>query len=348
MKFSSREGSTRDAAARWLARRDAGWQPGESQAFESWLAADPIHREAVGRLEAAWNALDRPFAAGASADFLREVQSRHIVRRNRRLLATAAVLAIGIGGWSVGDRSLRHSPPPLTQSGNEAIVHQPRRELLPDGSLVEVRGGAQIAIQFSAEIRRVVLHRGEAHFKVTHDAARPFIVEAAGVSVRAVGTEFSVQLGVQQVAVLVTEGRVAVAQEGEKHPVDPGQANASAPATVSTLDAGKLLVVERQGEAASPRVVEVSVDERDERLAWRVPRLEFTRTPLRDAVAMINEHGGQARGVRLVVAEPELQDLRVGGLFRADRTDAFIELLRSGFGIEAETRGTDILLRRAR
>jgi transmembrane sensor len=164
------------------------------------------------------------------------------------------------------------------------------------------------------------------------------------VSVRAVGTEFVVQIGPQQVEVLVTEGQVAV--ERDKVSALPSAATGvTASAASSTLAAGQLAVVDRAAESAkSPRVTEISEGERAQRLAWRAPRLEFTRTPLRDAVALLNEHGGG--GVRFIIADAELAEVRVGGLFRADQTEAFVELLRTGFGISVEERGRDRVLRK--
>jgi transmembrane sensor len=51
---------------------------------------------------------------------------------------------------------------------------------------------------------------GEAHFFVEKDPQRPFVVNAAGIDVRAVGTAFNVRIDPAAVEVLVTEGRVRV------------------------------------------------------------------------------------------------------------------------------------------
>jgi transmembrane sensor len=57
---------------------------------------------------------------------------------------------------------------------------------------------------------------------VTKDPVRPFIVMAAGVAVRAVGTAFNVKLDSTAVEVLVTEGMVAVATEDRRWTTDDG------------------------------------------------------------------------------------------------------------------------------
>ncbi|WP_156106875.1 FecR/PupR family sigma factor regulator, partial [Arenimonas composti] len=44
------------AAADWLARRDGeGWQAADEAALEAWLGAEPAHRVAFLRLQAAWD-----------------------------------------------------------------------------------------------------------------------------------------------------------------------------------------------------------------------------------------------------------------------------------------------------
>ena len=63
---------------------------------------------------------------------------------------------------------------------------------LPDGSIVELNTSSTAAIAFSPAERRVRLTQGEGHFSVAKDAGRPFVVEARGLAVRAVGTMFNV------------------------------------------------------------------------------------------------------------------------------------------------------------
>src|SRR6185312_8533669 len=94
------------------------------------------------------------------------------------------------------------------------VISQPERKTLVDGSVVELRDTAEIAVDYAGPLRRVTLRRGEALFQVAKNPARPFVVKAGGLEVRAVGTAFSVQIDGAAVDVLVTEGRVSVNQAG--------------------------------------------------------------------------------------------------------------------------------------
>jgi ferric-dicitrate binding protein FerR (iron transport regulator) len=111
----------------------------------------------------------------------------------------------------------------------------------PDGTTVELNGESQIAPNFTPAVRRVRLLRGEAHFIVTKDAARSFIVSVDGVEVRAVGAAFNVRRGSAAVEVLVTVCSVQV--EGYV---------AGAPVAASPVEAGQRAVVTMPSRTTTP------------------------------------------------------------------------------------------------
>jgi transmembrane sensor len=222
------------------------------------------------------------------------------------------------------------------------VVLLPEKRILPDGSIAELKAGAEITIDFNDAVRRIILQRGEAHFEVAKNPRRPFVVAAAGVEVRAVGTAFAVQLGETAVEVLVTEGRVAVDRR-ELERVAPHAlttfAAEPAPPLPEELAAGQRAVVNLLDAVA--RVESMPSTQLAQRLAWRAPRLEFSDTPLAEAVALMNRYAT----VRIEIADPALARMRVNGLFRADNTDTFIRLLEASFDVTAERSGDAIVLK---
>lgn len=327
-----------DAAAAWLARRDIGFSSSEQSQFETWCAADPNHAAAVARLERSWSAMDRPLRAGAADEVLHGLETKARDRRRRRVRASAAsafVLMVAGLLWYAPHR-------PATVSQPSGIVLVPAHRILSDGTKVELKGSASIAVEFTTAQRRVTLTQGEAHFQVTKDAARPFIVAVDGIEVRAVGTAFAVDRQSQRVEILVTEGRVAVAPRV----VSAHAPDIAVPSPSSTfLNAGESVAIALESSRAIAPVSAVAAEEIAERLAWRSPRLEFTGTPLAEAVKLMNLHNR----VQFVIEDASITKELVSGLFRADRTEGFIQALETGFGIEAERRGeNDIVLRRAR
>ena len=67
---------------------------------------------------------------------------------------------------------------------------------LPDGSIVYLHPGSKLAFPTSFEgDKRVVMLDGEAYFKVTKDATRPFVVMTDETETTVLGTEFNVKTG---------------------------------------------------------------------------------------------------------------------------------------------------------
>lgn len=328
-------------AADWVARRDAGLSPAEAVELEAWLAADPRHREAMEKCASAWGALDRPHQAGVGDELLEAVAVRVRRKRLRRAGVFAGMAVILCAAFLWPRARVDHGAP----SSNAQVVLA-REQILPDGSRVQLNAGAEMTLAFEPGIRRVFLTRGEAHFQVTKSPSRPFVVSSGGVEVRAVGTAFSVQHGSSQVEVIVTEGRVAV----DKVAKEAGSSGPSPAVAVAILDAGWRTVVDLSPAATAPKVEAISDAEVSERLAWRAPKLEFSGTPLSEAIALLNEQSVKAGAAgreapQYAIADPSIGSLRISGLFRVDNTESFVRLLENGFGIIAEPRDGKVFLR---
>jgi len=101
--------------------------------------------------------------------------------------------------------------------------------------------------------------------------------------------------------------------------------------------------------AAPPVVTAVTPAEINKRLAWRVTRLEFSSTPLAEAVALVNSHSrlpGGSTTARLVLDESlsGLVDEPVSGYSHANDIETFVRMLNVIAGIESERRGDEIVL----
>jgi len=278
--------------------------------------------------------VDWAVRSGLAEEVMNRTRARVRNRRRQRMIAASsiAIATLAIGLWfSRGERSQAPSGHSAT-----AVVNIPERRTLSDGSVVDLKDGAMISVSFSPKVRRVALLSGEAHFKVAKNKDRPFVVAVGDLEVRAVGTAFSVQLGKDRLDVLVTEGRVAL----EKAPLPSPDAPANSPAqaagvrTIALLEAGNRASIEisdSKDAAHSLSVFAVSAAEVSQRLAWRVPKLEFTQTPLSEVIRMINEHGH----ARISIEDSTLEDVRISGLLRADHIDPLLHLLETEHGIEA-------------
>ncbi len=319
-------------AQEWVRRMRAGLALDERRALRAWLAANPAHAAAFSRADSERTPLDWPLHAGAMDEVIIEVRRRAVRRKKRRRTVAACAAAMVLLAVAGGAWSLRLPMAPAVPLANEStlLVHAPEVRMLPDGTRVHLADGAELAVDFSGVERLVHLARGKAHFEVNSDATRPFVVRATGVSVRAVGTAFEVELGPRTVSVMVSEGRVAVERS------EPGTE------PVLMLQRFDVAVVSADDlDASLPVARTMSEEETTARLAWRVPRLEFSGTPLAEVVAAVNRHNAS----QLIIADVSLLHLVVSGVIRADNITALIDLLEADFGIVAEQQLDRVVLR---
>ena len=191
-------------AARWTVRRDRGLSAAEAIEFELWLAADERHALAMERAAGTWARLDR--IPEDAATVLVAGRRRRFWRRTLATGSLAAAAAIALVSFQIGRAP---TAPPAFAAADAG----PRQIALSDGTVVQLNTGGEILEQFTAAERRVHLVRGEAHFTVTKNPARPFVVSVGSLEIRAVGTAFSVKKAAATVEVLVTHGKIALEKE---------------------------------------------------------------------------------------------------------------------------------------
>lgn len=315
----SPENTLRATAARWAVRRDRGLSAAESIDYELWLAADPRHAAAMQRTSAAWSLLDRIPESAAAPILAAATRRRSFWRRTVTFgsLAAAAALAVGLFVWS---RPLP-ADPTLSAPALSATT-TPRLVTLSDGTVVQLNTGGEVSERFTAATRHVTLTRGEAHFAVAKNPARPFIVQAGALQVRAVGTAFNINLQSAAVDVIVTEGRVQLTTGMPDAPaLNAGERATLRRAPDASTAAGPDLVVARLDAAAIAQT-----------LAWREPLMRLGGATLAELAAEFE----RATGRRLVLADPALADLRFGGRFRTDDIDGFTHLLASTLDLDVE------------
>ncbi len=332
-----------DAAIAWLTEREDGFTPARANEFARWLRADPRHAANVARLEQSLDLLhDLPafrveintaFERGAPlVPFPPRVAEVVPVRGARRWLnplwfGVAAALAVGA---FIGWRALQ--PPAAMHYATTVAGYE--RARLDDGSTLELNAATALNVQFTAAERRVRIETGEAHFAVAHDAARPFIVSAGDVSVRAVGTAFNVRLDGDGVEVTVIEGKVRVGQGGTDE---------SAATEATLVVAGQRIHIPKQ--ALPPPIETLPPAVLRESLAWQSTLVDFSEAPLASVVVRFNSRSR----IQLILADKELADRRIGGAFALDEAEAFVRLLERDGEIVGERCGeTEIHLRRKR
>ena len=291
MSIGSGNGEDVDAqAAAWAVRSaERPLTESEQQQLDEWLAASSRHLGAYVRAQALWVDVDRVAALDENA----KADPPILPTRWRSYLVAASLVAALIGGGTVASR----------MTGRVATERAEIRELtLPDGSTAVLNGDTIVQVRFSDSERRVVLRQGEVSLRVRHDAARPFLVTADDISVRAVGTEFSEAMEDEQVDVIVADGAVQVADRD-----NPGE--------LRTVRANEQFVEASTGA----RRVQLDPAEVERRLAWRRGMLGFNGQQLGRAAEQVNRYSD----IRVVIDDPTLARAEFLGVFRVGDARAF-------------------------
>jgi transmembrane sensor len=358
---SERTEDIEEAASDWLIRRDCGqWTEADQSRFELWLEATPLNRVAFLRLELAWEESARLKALGAGVpghqppppgqltltpffDVRHKATPTPSVRRTtpgtlirrRKGLAIAASILLTVGSGLVayglrGESGDRYTTPVGT------IASVP----LLDGSNITLNTDSQVRVALTGAERHIELSQGEAFFEVAKDPRRPFVVEAGGKRVIAIGTKFSVQRSGDTVEVVVTEGKVRMEDANQPLSNSPGEVPASTSRRTAApvfLTAGAIA----RADDAGVLVQRKSLEEAETQVSWRNGVLMFRDLSLADAAAEFNRYNAR----KIVIADAAVGALKVEGDFRATNVEGFVRLLEGYFPLQVAAQPDRITLR---
>jgi transmembrane sensor len=283
-------------AATWAVRIEKGdLTDAEQQTLEAWLARDPRCVGALVRAQAIWVDLDRVAAEASEAGEPVAAPAPRRPVQPRMLAAAASVLLAAVLGYVTYDRF---------EGRISAERGEIRRVTLEDGSSLILNSSSVVQVRYQRGVRQVVLRNGEASFQVAHDTARPFVVQAGDVAVRAVGTSFAVRLQPEEVSVLVDEGTVEV-----KPPAGVEQAQMVTRDETLVVGPGNLQKA-HLGEREMTR-----------RLAWRDGLLIFDGQRLAEAAVEVNRYAQKP----IVIDDKRLADKILVGAFRLGDSKTFAD-----------------------
>jgi transmembrane sensor len=323
MSVSEKNDITREAAD-WHARlRNESLSEMDQARFRAWIEGHPARRREFDQISVMWDQLGAlaqspevldELQRAAPADVLPMPAPRRVSRRavvGWALAASVVVATTGIVSWQWLSAPQIYS----TGIGEQKVVP------LGDGSVITLNTSTRLSVRLSRSERRVEVLEGQANFAVAKDAARPFIVSAAGGETLAVGTEFDVYKRANDTLVTLIEGRVTVTSP-----------QAGAPAITLTAREQVAYSADR-----APQRTKVDLQRAS---AWRARKLDFADTPLGEAISEANRYSS----LKIELREPELADDRISGVFEAGRNDALAEGVRAYFGLQLERSGDDLIV----
>lgn len=288
-----------------------------------WIDADPANFAEYERLQRDWKDLD------ALKD---EALDARPLRSQARLFKTRAVWAVaaGFGAVALSFAAFHYYRPPVSEPPQQvAATVINRAATLPDGSKMILGAQSRVNMDFNGPMRQLDLSSGEAYFKVRHDKARPFVVQAGEVSVTAIGTAFDVRREQDEVTITVEEGIVEVTSRG------PGKQS-----TTWRAEAGYQVTYSNKKRTASIASVNPAAE-----LAWRNGELAYVREPLGSVIDDLNRYSTR----KIVVEDAQVAQLRFTGTAFASSLDDWLAGIERAYPISTRRAANgDVILSSAR
>jgi len=360
-----------EEAAEWLVNQREGLiDAAGQQAFTAWLRRSPEHIQAYLEVAAVWTdvgsmaskedidiaelvAFGRsddnvvPLGTGGTSPSINDApaDARRVVAtqeqpeftaaprtlrtlRSRWLPIAACVVLVGVatGIWREVHQGLYSTD-----------IGEQRSIALPDGSTIALNARSAVRVRYDKQLRRVELLSGQCLFKVAPSSTRPFVVTSGDLGVRALGTQFDIDLRRSGATVTVVEGKVAVSPISRATSPAAGNIPLTTIAdhrTPSSEDlpsdvlvaAGQQVVVqpEAQISAAQPRPADTTSV-----TAWTQRQVVFESTSLADVIDEFNRYNTR----QIVIADPRIETLRVSGVFSLSEQGLLLRFLREQVGL---------------
>ena len=210
-----------------LVTGNLAWE--EKEKVLSEINAKKENREIFRKVKIAWAILcsDKHLSDYEEENLYFKIQDK-ISGKKRRLVQTievvfkyAAIIVFLISLTTI----YYTSKPQFSRTNQKKLFHtsfitengQRSKVVLPDSSIVWLNSGTTLSYpgNFSKQHRKVAL-KGQAFFQVYHQKDYPFLVQANGLIVKAIGTKFDVDAysGNDEIAVVLESGKVELAHEG--------------------------------------------------------------------------------------------------------------------------------------
>lgn len=281
-------------------------------AFENWRGASPENEAAYREVERLWR---RSGALYSDPEILAAMNEPAPARsrRWRMPLAAAATVLIAVAvGWL--------QPWTLwpADSKQVATITEQRNLMLADGSTVLLDADSELRVRYSGRERNVVLEKGQAQFSVQHDPRRPFVVEAGNGAVTALGTRFQVSVDGSAVTVTLLEGSISVDM--------PDIPSVPRPERLSGV--GEQLRFDTRRESWAKQPVDVAAAQE-----WIKGDLVFEEWRLAAFVSEMNRFSD----TKVRIADESIEDFLISGRFHTGDQQSVVQMLESGWPVDAQT-----------
>lgn len=282
-----------------------GATPIARQAFTRWRQQSPAHEAAAHAAEQLWQDIGQTHQAHQQqlSKLTQPAPTRH-----RSLRWLTGTLAASLCVFAV---SLQYIPLASYYADYSTHTSEQRQIRLPDGSVIYLNSATALSVEMQPAQRRITLHNGEALFRVTPDAARPFIVTSADSETRVLGTTFSVRQQGDTSQITVQEGKVELRDRTQ-----PGLSQS--------------LTANQQSSLTNHTLSPAQPVNSHQLLAWQRGRLIFNQQPLAEVVTELQRH----LPGRILITDRQLAAQQVSGIFNLQQPDSLLHTLQQSLEVD--------------
>ena len=240
------------------------------------------------------------------------LKRRSLIHSNWLRLAASIVMICGLG-WLAFNYFKK--PAIMNIETKEQVLTQ----LLPDGSQVTLNKNSLIsyASKFTGTTRPVKL-QGEAFFKVTPNATKPFIISVNDVTVKVIGTSFNIKNRNGKTVIVVETGVVKISKYQNSIELHPGER--------VTIDQETLSKESNPGKLYN---------------YYRSNQLECKNTTLQELVDALNE----IYHANIVISNQALRNKQITASFKNSSLDEILNVISLTVNVQVQHKNQQIILK---
>lgn len=329
-----------EEAAKWISAIDRGLSKEEAAQFKKWMEQSKTHQDAMYELAKLWDDL----SVLNELSILFPHKKNALIKYKPKFtfgIAASIVVALMLCSYFLVNMNNVISPNLVTVNYTKTYktkLGEQATYALPDGTVVQLNTNSVLEIAYSKNRRQLLLSQGEGRFNVAKDITRPFSVIAGDKSFTALGTVFNVrrntgidlELVVTHGKVMITNQSVAVqANDFNKYQQASNNTAAMRKRNANIVNSGEKAIITKS--ITSP-IKRLSLQEVQQDLAWQNGMLIFNGEKLTDALNEVSRY----TATRFELSSPELANIKVAGVFKANDLAGLLHSLQVNFAIEHE------------
>ncbi|MFT4942015.1 MAG: transmembrane sensor [Paraglaciecola sp.] len=316
-----------DEASLWITRLDRGLSEQEQVELKVWLQASQTHVDTFMQLVKLWDKME---SLSQLSDLFPHKPER-VPSNKAPIFAWAAsfifATLISVGLWLNADIFFGQDTIQVVQfnSDYETKIGEQSTFFLQDKTRIKLNTNSLVRVTYTDKQRVFELLRGEMHVVVAHNKRKPLSVYAGSNIIQAVGTAFNVELGSEEVELIVTDGKVLVS-DINSHTMEPFKLK-------NVYLSPKSFAVSK-GQKAQLKARNTSIIGSDKGklasdLAWQQGNLIFRGESLFDAMQEVSRY----TSYQFDFGDEDTKSLQIAGLFKTSDISGLLAALESNFNV---------------